>query len=163
MQFFNTKVHKGFTLVEIMVVVAIISMMIGIISAGISQARENTREKKRVSDLANIEFALTLYREKERDYPNFPTGVEIEPELELGSVVQEFMGNSYTDPSISESGGAFAYWYDSDFTCTEPGQVVIFARTMEQSKNANFDELCTDTGAGGETADSGSFIVVLQQ
>ena len=67
----------GFTLVELAVVITLIVLILSIIFASISQARQNTREQKRVADLSNIQFALTLYKEKNREYPSVDGGVEI--------------------------------------------------------------------------------------
>lgn len=159
----NTNKSSGFTLVEIIVVIAIITIMLSIITASIFQARESAREKSRVAALANIEFALTLYRDKERNYPLYPNGIEIGTGGALDASIVFYNGNIYTDPSSKGvSGSEYAYWYDSDFTCTVQHQQVIFARTMEQSKNGNFSELCTAATAGTEIAGPDSFVVVLK-
>lgn len=157
--------RTGFSLIELLVVIAIISIMLSIVLAGIGQARENAREKQRVSDLANIEFALTLYKEVERDYPSFDNGVEIGVGDSIDSDVTQLNGNLYTDP-LNASGAAdtqYGYWFDSDFTCSEDGQAVLIARTMEQSKNANYEDICTDGSADGGVATENSFIVVLKR
>lgn len=161
----SKKYTHGFTLVELMVVIAIIVVMLSIISAAIAQARENSREKERVSDLANIEFALTLAKEKDRNYPAHTAGVEIGVADVSGidDVIRLYNGNIYTDPSSEGAGGTYGYWYDSNFTCSDTGQAVIYAKTMEQSKNANFDAICTSPSADTSNAGSGSYIVVLKQ
>jgi prepilin-type N-terminal cleavage/methylation domain-containing protein len=157
--------RKGFTLVELMVVVALILIMATIIMAAVSQARQNTREKKRLTDLANIEFALTLYKEKNRGYPSFPLGIEAGSEASnvMVGYIAQLNGNVYSDPLASQSDGVYEYWYDSNFTCSEPGQTVIFARTMELSKNANFNSVCTASGADRDVASANSYIEILKQ
>lgn len=162
--YISTRSNKAFTLVELMVVIALIMVIATIILASISQARQNTREKKRLSDLANIEFALTLYNEKNRDYPEYDSGAEIGVSGAIDSIITQYNGNVYADPmSTGSGGGSYAYWYDSNFTCYEAGQRVIFARTMEQSKNANFDEVCTSSSKDTAVAGSNTYIVVLRQ
>lgn len=141
---FLRKGAKGFTLIEVLVVVAIIVILLGIILASITQARQSTREKKRVADLANIEFALTLYKEQQRDYPEFDSGIEIGNGDDLDEVIQQYSGNTYADPLDT---GSYEYGYDSNFNCSESGQYVIYAREMELEKNANFDDVCTDPSA----------------
>lgn len=156
---------KGFTLVELLVVIAIVTILLSIVMASISSARENTREKRRVSDLANIELALTLFNEKNRQYPSFPSGVEIGFGGGLdATITPQFIANLNKDPLNSGSaGGAYAYWYDSDFICTEANQHVIFARTMEQSKNSNFNTVCTSPYADGNNITGTTYIRVLKQ
>jgi prepilin-type N-terminal cleavage/methylation domain-containing protein len=159
---FRTGNHKtGFSLVELMVVVGIILVFLSIIMASIIQARENTREKKRISDLANIEFAMTLYNEKNRSYPAYPSGIVIGTGGALDAVIQQYNGNVYSDPLNGTSG--YEYYYDSSFTCYQANQKVLFVRTMEQSKNGNFSSVCTDSAADTSVANANSYIRVLKQ
>lgn len=152
--------YRAFTLVELMVVVGIITIMATIIFASISMARENTREKKRVADLSNIEMALLLFNEKERTYPEYDAGIEIGIGEGIDDAIEMYNGNAYTDPKSQDD--AYAYWYDSDFTCYGPGQAVLYARTMEQSKNANYTEVCTHASADTTNgAGNSSYIIVL--
>lgn len=166
---FEKKQQKGFTLIELMVVVGIIIILLSIIFASVSQARQNTREKKRVADLANIELALTLYKEDYtnrvdgRTYPSYPNGVEVGVGGAIDTVIREYNGNVYRDPNSDGVSGGNEYWYDSDFICSSPNQVVLFVRSMEQSKNANFNTLCTANNRSTAIAGASSYIVVLKQ
>ncbi len=158
------RIHRasGFTIVELLVVITIIVLLSTIILAAINSARENTREKTRLSDLANIELALTLFRESERFYPPFPDGAEIGTAGALDDIIKFYNGNTFVDPKNQDN--VYEYWFDSDFTCYAPGQAVVYARTMEQSKNANYNEVCTHpdrhttNGAGPN-----SYIIVFKQ
>jgi prepilin-type N-terminal cleavage/methylation domain-containing protein len=154
--------HAGFSLVELMVVIAIIVMMLSVALYAIDQARRNSREKERVSDLGNIQFALVLYNEKNRDFPTYPSGVEIGIGGAIDSIIEQFNGNAYADPRVQCTNGTYSYWYDSDFTCSEEGQVVLFARTMEQSKNANYNDVCTHGSRDGVPANASSYMVIIQ-
>lgn len=155
---------RAFTLVELMVVVGIIAVIASIILASISTARQNTREKKRLADLGTIEFALTLYREKERSYPSFDSGAEIGVGGAIDAVIELYGGNVPHDPNTTGTGGSYAYWYDSDFECYAPGQAVIYVRTMEQSKNGNYNDVCTSaTPDATNGAGAGSYMVILEQ
>jgi prepilin-type N-terminal cleavage/methylation domain-containing protein len=60
---------KGFTLVELLVVIAIIGVLTAIITANFSEARERARDAKRLSDVAQIQLALTYYFDKCNTYP----------------------------------------------------------------------------------------------
>ncbi len=152
--------HSGFTLIELMVVIAVIGMLAVIILAAISTARQNTREKVRVSDLGEVEFALTIYKEANRSYPSFPNGIQIGSGSALDTQIQNFIGSIPRDP---RDGGVYGYWFDSNFTCSDTGQAVIFVRTMEQAKNANFNEVCTDPSADETVAGASSYIQILKQ
>jgi prepilin-type N-terminal cleavage/methylation domain-containing protein len=60
---------KGFTLVEILTVVAIMSILIGIMTVSFGDARAKSRDAKRISDIAQIQLILEYYYEKNNMYP----------------------------------------------------------------------------------------------
>ena len=156
---------RGFTLVEMMVVISIVVILLSIVFASIVQARKSSRDKKRISDLANIEFALTIEREKSRDYPNTSTydaGVEIsESSGGINTIIQSHGGNYYVDPSSSGATGTYGYWYDSDFTCAQTGQIVIYAKEMEKSGNGNFATVCSAASSADKNSFANRYIVIL--
>jgi prepilin-type N-terminal cleavage/methylation domain-containing protein len=155
---------RGLSLVELMVVIAIITVITTIILYGVGLARQNTREKNRLAELAKIEFALTLYNEAHREYPTYDSGAEIGIGGAIDTLLAPYGLGIEADPKSSGSSGSeYAYWYDSDFTCTEAGQKVIFVKTMEQSKNANFDDVCTAASPDTTIAGSDSYITILKQ
>lgn len=52
---------KGFTLVELMVVVAIIGILSAVVIVNISSSRSKARDAKRISDIAQIQLALEQF------------------------------------------------------------------------------------------------------
>jgi len=60
----------GFTLIEMMVVIAIIAILSGIIMANLSGAKGKARDSKRISDLGQIQMALSLYFDRCDSYPS---------------------------------------------------------------------------------------------
>ena len=142
MNFSINRLKSGFTLVEIMVVIAIVAVLLSIVLASIFEARKDSRDKKRVVDLANMEHALTLYKEKNRDYPVYPAGVEIGYGGALDNEMKLFNGNVYADPSSETSGGQYGYWYYSNLLCNGQRVNALVAKTMEKSANKNFAQVC---------------------
>lgn len=64
---FNDK--KGFTLIEILVVVAIIGILASVVLVGLGPAQKQGRDARRISDLKQVETALQLYFNKCGFYP----------------------------------------------------------------------------------------------
>jgi len=60
---------KAFTLVELMVVIAIIALLTGILMTNFTSARSRGRDAKRVSDMGQIQLALTLFFDRCQQYP----------------------------------------------------------------------------------------------
>lgn len=106
---------KAFTLIELMVVVAIIAVLTTIALAQFSTTKAKSRDAKRISDLAQIQLAIQLYFDRCGQYPNSTvsgsntTGPTLKPDVlsscgtvTLGSFIRAIPnGPSYpsaTDP-----------------------------------------------------------------
>lgn len=61
---------SGFTLVELLIVIAILGVLAGLILANMSGARERARDAQRKSDLKQLQTALRMYY---NDYQRNPT------------------------------------------------------------------------------------------
>lgn len=76
---------KGFTLVELMVVIAIIGILSSVVLASLNKARERARDAKRVTELKSLQIALALYYDKHRSYPSSGTSAEADGEAIPGT------------------------------------------------------------------------------
>jgi prepilin-type N-terminal cleavage/methylation domain-containing protein len=63
------KLRRGMTLVEILVVVAIIGILAGLVTINLTSSRVKARDKKRIADVEAVAQALTLYYAANRSYP----------------------------------------------------------------------------------------------
>ncbi len=65
---------RGFTLIEILIVVAIIAILAGSVLVGFGPAQRQGRDTRRISDLRQVQNALGLYYAKCGYYPGASTG-----------------------------------------------------------------------------------------
>ncbi len=63
------KQRKGFTLIELLVVLAIVGLLSTLAVVSLNNAREKSRDSKRLSDVKQIQTALELYFSDVGKYP----------------------------------------------------------------------------------------------
>jgi len=98
---------RGFTLIELMVVISIIGILSSIVVAGLNGARESARDVRRISDIKNIELALSLYYS---DNGYYPCSIYSNPCGQLAPFTPIYMSTVPTDPANQSSG---YYYYDA--------------------------------------------------
>ncbi len=81
--------QRGFTLIELIVVVAIISILAAVIYANFSDARVLAKNKLMMSELRETQLAMRLYKSQYNDYPN-----------DITDLVPEFIANI---PDVTKS------------------------------------------------------------
>ena len=62
--------NNGFTLIEIVVVIAIMGVLSAVIYSSFDASRQKSRDQKRVSDISTIQLALEQYFQKNGIYPS---------------------------------------------------------------------------------------------
>lgn len=61
--------NKGFTIIELIISVAIIGLLTALTVSNLSSSKAKTRDGKRISDLAQLQFALELFFDRCNQYP----------------------------------------------------------------------------------------------
>ena len=109
---------KGFSLIEVMVVILIIGIMTAIVAPNIIGSQEEAQLKKAAIDIQNIEGALQMYKLRNNVFPTTEQGLDAlveEPTIEplprnfpIGGFIQRLpedpWGNPYTLISPGELG-----------------------------------------------------------
>ncbi len=70
MKILTAKTRKGFTLIELMVVVSIITFLASIIFAQTVGTKKKARDTERMRDLREMQKAIELYRNEYGSFPN---------------------------------------------------------------------------------------------
>jgi len=111
---FNRSANRGFTLIEIMVVVVILGILAGIVVPRIMDRPDDARIAKARQDIRSIEQALQLYRMDNYVYPTTDQGLEALVSEPSGSPSppnwRPYMDRIPTDP------------WGNDYHYVQPGQ-----------------------------------------
>lgn len=155
--------RDGFSLMELMVVVGLIALMSTIILMSVATAREGSRDRERIADLAELEFAVELYKLQNKAFPapaspsdSYDDGVLIEQGEEIFTQLSPFITGTIKDP---RSGGSFGYQFSSSLTCDGLEYYALAALTMEKSGSSNYADLCGD----GESQYVNAYIILLEE
>ncbi len=101
--------NKGFTLIELVVVIAIIATLTALATFNFSQARARARDVQRKSELKQIQNALELY--KNDQFPQtYPTDVQYAANILVSG---GYMAKLPVDPKEKVQDGS---WYDYRYT-----------------------------------------------
>lgn len=92
---YRTFKKGGFTLIELMVVIAIIGILTAIVSSNFGASKAKSRDAKRVSDLAQIQLTLELFFDRCNNYPATLS-------LTSGSKITTPAETCPTDPATSQ-------------------------------------------------------------
>lgn len=116
--------RKGFTLIEILIVVAIIGILASVVLVGLGPVQRRGRDARRISDLRQVQTGLELYYNKHGIYPSTSDWPTLQSTLKGDSLG---ISNVPDDPSSGKH-----YQYASD------GASYVVAANLEDSTNPAF-------------------------
>jgi len=124
--------HRGFSLIEIMVVIVIMGILVSVVAVNIMGKPDEARQLKAKMDIQTLETALKLYRLDNGRYPTTEQGLQalVEPPsvgqlaqnwrkdgyLEKGKVPKDPWGNEYIyfSPGINGDFDIMTYGDDGE-------------------------------------------------
>jgi general secretion pathway protein G len=109
--------HRGFTLIELMVVIVILGILAGLIMPRIMGAPEKAKRQKARIQIEALETALKMYKLDNGTYPSSLQGLTEQPEgaknwrkggyLEKGKVPKDPWGNDFAYQMPGTHGGDY--------------------------------------------------------
>jgi len=152
--------ERGFTLVELIIVIAIIGLLAGMGLVSMQGARERARDATRMADVAQTRVALAIYFD---DYGAFPppvsgsnVGPDVSSTMDDGTIFSEidnplypkYMSKKMIDPTNDDADG-LVYHYDTNQSLSHRGYVLCFRR--EGGKLPRYFYYNTGIYGGGDT------------
>ena len=99
---------KGFTLVEILTVIAIIGILSAVVMVSMSGSQKKGRDGRRVSDVNQIRLALSLYYDAHNYYPSGSTASTAFGTVLSALQSEGFIGTLPNDP-MNGTGNTYGY------------------------------------------------------
>jgi len=130
---FNNKMfqgRKGFTLIEVLIVIAIIGLLASVVLVGMGPFRARGRDARRIADLREVQNALELYYTKDNSYPVGSAWGELQNRL-ISAVIG--ISSVSNDPI---SGWNYAY-------CKTGNESYVLAAYLEDTNNSALKQTAT--------------------
>lgn len=127
------KSQKGFTLIEILIVVAIIGILASVALVGLRPVQSKGRDARRISDLRQVQAALELYFSKNGQYPAATDWCALTTTLTGASIGVSKVPNDPTAPSTCSGSDTRNYKYGTSGT---PANNYVVGATLEDTANS---------------------------
>ena len=131
----NASRPRGFTLIELLVSVAVIALLTAIVVVGITNARERSRDARRMSDAREIAKALAIYEASRNGYPVYSGDITGDDALSTALEDDGAISGTPTDPN-----SATPYTYDS-----ADGRTYSIGFCLETDTIPGFDPGCDNS------------------
>lgn len=150
-QFMRLPKARGFTLLELIIITAIIVLLSLVAIVTLASSQRKSRDAKRLADLKELQQAVQYYHS---EYTTFPitTNTTNETWAALGGSIQNYITNLPIDPK-NDDGRGYVYSYGTN----DVGDEYVLGAQLEDTNhtalNGDDDNTYTFTNAGWANLD----------
>lgn len=138
--------NKGFTLIEVLIVIAIIGLLASVVLVGLGSFRSRGRDTRRIADLRATQNALELYYTKTNEYPDDSgAGSNSWDALEQTLQGAKIGVSKLSHDPLAGKAGQEDYRYDA----SRDHQSYILRAQLEDGSNPALNDDFDGFGAGG--------------
>jgi len=136
----NTNLRKGFTLIEILIVVAIIAILASVVLVGLGPTQSAGRDARRVSDLHEVQNGLELYYNSCGYYPGTATCAAKTLPASWTALGTALSGSNIGVSSLPDdpAGNSVDYIYGTNTGATPANNTYILEATLENTTGNAF-------------------------
>lgn len=142
------KKSHGFTLVEVLVVVAIVAVFASVVMFNVQSAQMKARDTERISDLEQLQLAFRLYKDSADEYPDGALD-----QADIQTTLDGYLSGTIGDP-LNTDDFTYVYEYDSN-VCSD--STILYAKNMEREESSNWADVCS-----GEAPGDAPYVIILK-
>ena len=166
----NINKKEGFTLIEILIVVAIIAILASVVLIGLGPTQQSGRDARRISDLREIQTGLELYYSKCGFYPGAANCAGGWVAATFGQMSAALTGSGIgvaVVPNDPTNGATYYYAAAAGDGTVVAGSTYVLSATLENSNNSVFSGASyggaglTNPKGGGATCAAPNYCVTL--
>ena len=106
------KIKSGFTIAEVLIVIAIIAILTTLILPSMNDIRKKNRDTERISDITNIQLGLSLYSGQATSTQGYPlTLQDLVPKYTTADSLVSPDGTQYTYIPLKRAGSPKCVYY----------------------------------------------------
>lgn len=143
---------RGFTLIEVLIVVGIIGLLASVVLSGLGSVRSRGRDARRAADLRQVQQGLELYYTRNQRYPDEMSWGSLETELKTSNIGITGISN---DPLCGDGGSCTAE-EDYQYFSTNGEEYVLQALLEDKDSpiaKDSFDDPFSGSKCGDDRGD----------
>ena len=146
----------GFTLIEVLIVIAIIGLLTTIVLVSITSTRAKARDNRRMAELLTLAKSLEFYYSEQGQYPESADWIKVEENATFTTAMAPYISRTPEDPSY-DSANEYSYQYTTEATGGAEYKACATMETYEDPyclSSVFGGNIVWDGGAGGGSGGS---------